>query len=58
MTQNFLHTTTRKPKLTVQVRNAIRARHYSIRTEEAYVQRILWNILYHTKRHPVDMSEK
>jgi hypothetical protein len=26
-----------KPKLRAQVRNAIRVKHYSIRTEEAYV---------------------
>ncbi len=31
---------TNKPKLVTRVREAIRTRHYSLRTEEAYVQRI------------------
>ncbi len=38
------------------VRNAIRVRHYSIRTEEAY---LLWAkrfILFHGKRHPAEMG--
>ncbi len=41
-----------------RVRTVIRARYYSIRTEEAYV---LWTrrfILHHGKRHPADMGEK
>jgi len=47
-----------KPKLLEQVRNAIRTKHYSIRTEQAYVQWIRRFILYHNKRHPRDMAEK
>jgi hypothetical protein len=46
----------RKPKLLDQVRLAIRTRHYSIRTEEAYVQWIKRFILYHHKRHPKEMG--
>jgi site-specific recombinase XerD len=46
----------RKPKLLDQVRLAIRARHYSIRTEEAYVQWIKRFILFHHKRHPKEMG--
>ena len=38
------------------VRAAIRVRHYSIRTEQAYVQWIRRFILFHGKRHPNDMS--
>ena len=45
-----------KPKLLDQVRSAIRIRHYSIRTEEAYVQWIKRFILFHNKRHPKDMG--
>jgi hypothetical protein len=45
-----------KPKLLDQVRSAIRARHYSIRTEEAYVQWIRRFILFHNKRHPREMG--
>jgi integron integrase len=45
-----------KPKLLDQLRNAIRLRHYSIRTEEAYVQWAKRSILFHNKRHPKDMG--
>jgi integron integrase len=45
-----------KPKLLDQVRLAIRTRHYSIRTEEAYVQWIKRFILFHHKRHPKEMG--
>ena len=48
--------TQQKPKLLDQLRSAIRARHYSIRTEEAYVQWIKRYILFHNKRHPKDMG--
>jgi len=51
-------TTTDKPKLLDQVRAAIRTRHYSIRTEEAYVQWIKRFILFHNKHHPKEMGEK
>jgi len=47
----------RKPKLLDQVREAIRLRHYSLRTEEAYVSWIKRFILFHDKRHPLDMGE-
>ena len=43
----------RKPKLLDQVRLAIRTRHYSIRTEEAYVQWIRRFILFHTRLWPI-----
>jgi integron integrase len=39
-----------------EVRSAIRLRHYSIRTEEAYVNVIRRFILYHNKRHPSEMG--
>jgi len=42
--------TQQKPKLLDQVRPAIRARHYSIRTEEAYVQWIKRYILLGSDR--------
>lgn len=44
------------PKLLDRVRNAIRARHYSVRTEEAYVMWIRRYILFHGKRHPSAMG--
>lgn len=43
-------------KLLDQVRDAIRRKHYSIRTEEAYVDWIRRFILFHGKRHPRDMG--
>lgn len=46
-----------KPRLLDQVRDAIRVRHYSIRTEEAYLQWIRRFILFHNKRHPKDLGE-
>lgn len=39
------------------VREAIRVRHYSICTEQAYVNWINRFILFHGKRHPKEMSE-
>jgi len=47
-----------KPKLLDQVRDVIRRRHYSIRTEQAYVDWIKRFILYHDKRHPREMAEE
>ena len=46
-----------KPKLLDQVRDAIRTRHYSYRTEEAYVGWIRRFILFHGKRHPAEMGK-
>jgi integrase len=43
------------PKLLDQVRAKMRLLHYSIRTEEAYVDWIKRYILFHNKRHPKDM---
>ena len=45
------------PRLLDRVRLAIRARHYSLRTEEAYVAWIRRFILFHGKRHPLEMGE-
>ena len=45
-----------KPKLLDQVRNKIRIRHYSIRTEKAYLDWIKRYILFHQKKHPEDMG--
>src|SRR6058998_1380231 len=44
------------PRLLEQVRVAIRTKHYSLRTEEAYVQWIRRFILFHDKRHPQEMG--
>jgi integron integrase len=46
----------KSPKLLDQIRNAARLRHFSIRTEEAYLNWIKRFIIFHNKRHPRDMS--
>src|SRR6266542_2693885 len=45
------------PKLLDQVREVLRMKHYSIRTEQAYVDWIKRYIFFHNKRHPADMAE-
>jgi hypothetical protein len=45
-----------KPRLLDRVRAAIRTRHYSRRTEKAYVAWIRRYILFHGKRHPLEMG--
>jgi integron integrase len=44
------------PRLLDRMRAEIRVRHYSIRTEESYVDWARRFILYHNKRHPKDMG--
>ena len=46
------------PRLLDEVRDLIRVRHYSIRTEEAYVRSIKEHIFFHDKRHPREMGER
>ena len=46
-----------KPKLLDQVRDIIRRKHFSLRTELSYCDWIRRFILYHQKRHPGDMGE-
>ena len=46
-----------KPKLLDQVRDVIRRKHFSIRTEQVYVDWIRRFILFHDKRHPREMAE-
>jgi hypothetical protein len=45
-------------KLLDQVRITVRLKHLSPRTEDAYVQWIKRFILFHNKRHPIEMGEK
>ncbi|MEQ1601636.1 MAG: integron integrase [Methylophilaceae bacterium] len=44
------------PKLLDQVRDKIRFKHYSLSTEEVYVSWIKQYILFHDKRHPLEMG--
>jgi hypothetical protein len=45
-----------QPKLLDRARSAIRVRHYSRRTEEAYAAWIRRFIFFHRKRHPQEMG--
>ena len=47
-----------KPRLIDQVRNVLRVHHYSVRTEDSYIQWIKRFIFFHNKRHPSEMGEK
>jgi integron integrase len=47
----------KEPRLLDRVRAAIRTKHYSIRTEQAYVDWIRRFILFHHKRHPIEMGK-
>jgi integron integrase len=44
------------PRLMDQVRHALRVHHYSLRTEQAYIQWIRRYIFFHNKRHPREMG--
>jgi integron integrase len=46
----------KSPKLLDQVHETLRAKHYSYRTEQTYVDWIKRFILFHNKRHPEDMG--
>ena len=54
---NQIPPTSQKPKLLDQVRHAIRARHYSYRTEKAYVHWVKRFVFFHDKRDPAEMGE-
>jgi integron integrase len=47
-----------QPKLLDQVRETIRRKHYSIRTEDAYVDWIKRYIFFHNRRHPKEMGAR
>ena len=47
--------TAKPPRLLDQLRAKTRLLHYSIRTEDAYVNWVRRFILFHGKRHPLDM---
>lgn len=46
----------RSPRLLDQVRERLRLKHYSIRTEWQYVQWVKRFVLFHGKRHPAEMG--
>jgi len=54
--QHHLSETRTSPRLLDQVRIAIRLRHYSPSTEQAYAQWVRRFILFHEKRHPRELG--
>src|SRR5262245_63553327 len=46
------------PRLLDRVRDRLRVKHYSIRTEEQYVSWIRRYVLFHEKRHPREMGPR
>lgn len=46
-----------KPKLMDELRTALRSRHYSPQTEEAYCMWVKRYIYFHHRRHPAEMAE-
>ena len=50
--------TENKPRLLDQVRQFIRVKHYSLRTEESYMDWIKRFIYFHNIKYPIEMVEK
>ncbi|MDH7498791.1 MAG: integron integrase, partial [candidate division NC10 bacterium] len=48
---------TRKPKLLDHLREALRSRHYSRKTEQSYCHWVKRFIFFHHMRHPAEMAE-
>lgn len=47
-----------KKKLLDIVREKIRVKHYSIKTEQSYVGWVKQYIFFHNKKHPIDMGKR
>ncbi len=47
---------TKAPKLIDRMRQIMRVKHYSLRTEKSYVHWVRRYIFYHNKRHPQEMG--
>jgi Phage integrase, N-terminal SAM-like domain len=50
------HPNPAQPRLLDRVRDAMRRRHYSYRTEQAYIHWIKRYIWFHDRRHPAEMG--
>ena len=51
-------TAAKPPKLLDQVRDKLRVKHYSIRTEQAYLDWIKRYIFFHDKQHPKNLGAR
>ena len=56
--KNTSSATAQKPRLLDLLRNKIRLKHYSIRTEQTYTEWAKRYILFHGKRHPAEMGKE
>jgi len=54
----FLQVTENRPKLLELISTEMRTKHYSKRTEEAYLSWIKRYILFHNKKHPAGMGKE
>ncbi len=57
MTSPSSDSSSRSPKLLDLLRDRIRVKHYSIRTEQAYVQWVKRYLYFHGMRHPKEMGK-
>jgi hypothetical protein len=53
-----MQSSARQPKLLDRVRQAVRVRHYSRRTEDAYVHWIKTYVVFHGKVHPASTQNQ
>lgn len=51
------HEQNQNPKLLDQARGILRAKHYSYKTEQSYINWMKRYVLFHNKRHPKEMGE-
>lgn len=56
--KQFAVSNSKKPRLLDQMRNIIRTKHYSYRTEQTYIDWVKRFIFFHEKRHPGEMGAK
>lgn len=54
--QKVYYHTPREKSLISRLRENLRARHYSLKTEKAYISWIRQFVLFHNKRHPLEMD--
>ena len=57
MSQEMQRSNVARPRLLDQVRERLRCKHYSYRTEKTYLYWIRHFILFHNRRHPEEMGE-
>ncbi|MHB1292506.1 MAG: integron integrase [Sulfuricella sp.] len=58
MANDLENTALTKPRLLDEVRDRLRLKHYSLRTEQSYVDWIKRYIWFHDKRHPLDLGPR